>query len=124
MCGLDCARAVQCRNAGGEPLCGHFCPALAAARGASGLAQEVPIWLRNRGGDLREFTATFQRIGKLPDGLVVAFFGRPSDEESDAEDVPAPAAGDWVPQLERRPRQLRQPGPSRRQRPKLRLIGR
>ncbi len=74
MCGLDCARAVQCRNAEGKPLCGEFCPALAAARGASGLAQEVPVWLRNPAGALREFTATFQRIGNLPNGMVVALF--------------------------------------------------
>jgi len=124
MCGVDCALTVKCRNAEGEPLCGQFCLALAAARSPSGLAQEVPVWLRDREGRLREFSATFQRMGKLPDGLVVAFFGQPAGYGSETEDVPSPAAGDWVPQPEHRPRQLRQPAPHWSRPPQLRPIDR
>ncbi len=128
MCGQDCAGVLQCRNAQGEPLCGQFCPALAAARSASGLAQQLPLWLEGSDGRLQQFSATFQRIGSLPGGMVVAHFGDADEEvECEAETVPAPAAGDWVPQLERRPRRMYYPGPDqpdrgRRQRGKLRLI--
>ena len=105
MCGLDCAKVLRCRNAEGKSLCGQFCPALAAARGSSGLAQEVPIWLKNPDRGLREFAATFQRIGKLANDIVVVYFGE-AEQEPEAADLPA--AGDWVPQRQRSSAPLRQ----------------
>ncbi len=114
MCELDCARALRCRNADGRPLCGQFCPALAAARSASGVAQQIPIWLRNPSGHLEAFNTTFQRIGNLPNGMVVALFGDPEEDGDAAED--RPAAGEGMPQVERRRQILA------RRRPRLRLI--
>ncbi len=98
--GLDCARSVKCRNAEGKPLCDEFCPALAAARSRSGVAQQVPVWLRNRFGELEQRSATFQRIGNLPSGMVVAFFGAPAEEQEGL----LPAAGEGLPQVDLRKR--------------------
>ncbi|MHB1162167.1 MAG: hypothetical protein ACYC66_17100 [Chloroflexota bacterium] len=126
MCGVDCARTVQCRNAEGRPLCGEFCPALAAARSRSGVAQELPIWLRNREGGLEERTATFQRIGNLTSGMVVAVFAEPAAEQAQL----LPASGEGEPQVERRQEMARRQKPAQRrkveqapQRPRLRLVG-
>lgn len=111
LCGLDCASTVRCRNAQGRPLCGDFCPAMAAARSRSGVAQEVPVWLENLSGDLEEFRATFQRIGNLPNGMVVAFFGEAVEGQAEV----APAAGEGIPQVEQRRNHLRLPRRTRLQ---------
>jgi hypothetical protein len=82
MCGLDCASIVRCRNAEGKPLCNHLCPALAAARGRSGMVDRVQLWLENLDGEMEEMEASFQRIGGTAGRMVVAFFGEPRTMES------------------------------------------